>query len=280
VPEQLTDGAMAAPAPALRGLIDHYLGYHFSGFEPGLHRGLPSGEMTFIISLDEPVDAVALPDQTQTPERLTAFAGGLAGAPALIRHDGTQFGVSIGLAPLGTRALFGMPAAALAWTTVPLDMLLGPVANQLEDRLRAATGWSARFGVLDDVLTRALREFRTPAPEVAHAWTCLVEGHGAIGVGDLATEVGWSRRHLTQRFRDEVGLTPKVMARVLRFDRARHMLQRTDAPSIAEVAATCGYFDQAHLTREWNELAGCSPTVWLAGELPSVQDTLAGSDAC
>ena len=82
---------------------------------------------------------------------------------------------------------------------------------------------------------------------------------GTLTVGALAAEVGWSRRHLGERFRAEIGLTPKAAGRVLRFERARRLLGRARRPGLAEVAALSGYYDQAHLNREWRELAGCSP---------------------
>jgi transcriptional regulator GlxA family with amidase domain len=67
---------------------------------------------------------------------------------------------------------------------------------------------------------------------------------------------------------------PKIIGRVLRFDRARHLLGRPTRPGLAAVAAACGYYDQAHLTREFRGFAGMSPTAWLAEQLPSVQDEL------
>ncbi|MGH3796323.1 MAG: helix-turn-helix domain-containing protein [Pseudonocardiaceae bacterium] len=89
----------------------------------------------------------------------------------------------------------------------------------------------------------------------------------------LAEEVGWSRRHLGERFRREFGLTPKVAGRVMRFEIAHRLLQTPDRPALAEVAARCGFYDQAHLHREWRELAGCTPSRWLADEFPSVHDS-------
>ena len=92
----------------------------------------------------------------------------------------------------------------------------------------------------------------------------------SLTIGALAAEVGWSRQHLGRRFTDEFGLSPKSAARVMRFDRARHALAaRPTTTSIAEVAAACGYYDQAHLNREFAELARCTPTELLAGDLPS-----------
>lgn len=100
---------------------------------------------------------------------------------------------------------------------------------------------------------------------------------GTISVDAVAGRVGWTRQHLGQGFRHEFGLSPKAAARVIRFERARRMLQSTPAfVSIAQVAATCGYYDQAHPHRDFVEFAGCSPSRWLTEEdLPSVQDGIA-----
>ena len=74
--------------------------------------------------------------------------------------------------------------------------------------------------------------------------------------------------------RAECGLTPRDVRRLARFERARADLGR--AP-LAEVAHRCGYADQAHLTREWGALAGCSPTTWLREEFPFLQDHQVGA---
>ncbi|WP_201776698.1 helix-turn-helix domain-containing protein [Allosalinactinospora lopnorensis] len=110
------------------------------------------------------------------------------------------------------------------------------------------------------------------AHEVSRAWNRLVVTEGRLAVDELAREVGWSRRHLTQRFHGELGLTPKAAGRVLRFERAVRLLRRSAPPGLAEIAHACGYYDQAHMNREWRALAGRSPTGWLAEELPNIQD--------
>ena len=90
----------------------------------------------------------------------------------------------------------------------------------------------------------------------------------------MAAETGWSGRHLTSRFRTEIGLTPKAAARVVRFDRARHLLAANAGGTghhLADLAAACGYFDQAHLAREFRALAGCPPSQWITEEFRNVQ---------
>ncbi len=108
-------------------------------------------------------------------------------------------------------------------------------------------------------------------PSLDRAWGLLQATWGAIPVDELARTVGWTRHHLARRFAGEFGLAPKSAARVLRFDRARRLLQAPGRPTMARVAARCGYADQAHLAREFADLAGRPPTRLLADEeLPAV----------
>lgn len=260
------------PAPPLRPFIDHYLGYRQVGFPAGIHRGLPSRFLTFIVSVGDPIDVVAQTDPRQAPDRYGFVLGGLQASAALIAHAGYQEGVSVQLTPLGCRAVLGVPAAALWSMSVEAGDVVGPVAAELRERLHLTHSWDERFALVDEVLGRIVRDETRVAPEVRQAWRLLVASGGTIPVGKLAAEVGWSRRHLAQRFGAELGCTPKLAARVIRFEEARRLIQRPRRPSLADVAAVCGYYDQPHLNRDFAELAGCSPSEWIATEVTSVQD--------
>jgi AraC-like DNA-binding protein len=261
------------PAPALRPLIDSYVGYRMAG-GPEVHRGLPSRHLTLIVSIGEPIDVVAQTDPRQAPDRYRFVLGGLQDRPALIATPAHQEGVAVELTPLGSRALLGMPAAELWDTSVEAADVLGPAAVELWERLHHAGGWGERFGACDDVFGRLVARTAAPAPaaEVAGAWELLVGSGGTLAVAEVAGRVGWSRRHLAARFTSEFGLSPKLAARVVRFERATALLRSTHRPALAEVAAACGYYDQPHLNRDFVDLAGCPPGEWLAAELPSVQD--------
>jgi transcriptional regulator GlxA family with amidase domain len=83
---------------------------------------------------------------------------------------------------------------------------------------------------------------------------------------------------MADRFRAELGITPKTAARIFRFERAYGLISNLRQP-LADVAAACGYADQAHMTRDWNALTGTSPKAWIANELPFLQDyELSGGD--
>jgi AraC-like DNA-binding protein len=269
--EPRSEWLLRRPAPALTPFVERYVGYRLTGFPAGLHRGLPSRHLTFIVSIGPEIDVVAHTDPAQVPGRYRCVVGGLQASPALIAHDGNQEGVAIELTPVGCRALFGMPAGALWNTSLELDDVVGAARAELWERLQEAPGWDERFAVVDSVLCRLLSD-DVPEPALRRSWQLVVASAGTIPVTEIAGAVGWTRQHFARRFAQEFGLAPKLAARVVRFERARRMLQ-TPFLSIAQVAASCGYYDQAHLTRDFAELAGCPPGRLLAEDLPSVQDS-------
>jgi AraC-like DNA-binding protein len=148
--------------------------------------------------------------------------------------------------------------------------VLGPVARDLQEQLRSATTWPARFALLDRCLGDRLAPDRSPPAEVAQAWRLLMRSRGTRTVRSIARDVGWSERHLANQFRTEIGLTPKVAARVIRFDRAKRLVRNTAG---ADVAARCGYADQSHLIRDFVAFTGLSPRAWLAAEFGNLQAT-------
>ena len=269
MPDSLIESVVGLPAPVLRPLVARYTGYRIEGQAPRLHRGLPSRHLTVIVSLAAPIHVAALPGGARLEGgRFGALASGLHAAPVTIAMDGEDRGLSLDLTPAGARALLGMPAAALASEVVDLADVLGPDGRVLVERLALAPAWADRFAILDTALARRLRDGPGVPGEVAWAWRRLAESGGLLPVTALAAEVGWSRRHLGERFLVELGLSPKVAGRVIRFGRARRMLGRPRRPALADVAVACGYYDQAHLTRDFKEFAGCSPGVWMEEELP------------
>src|SRR6516165_2639710 len=265
------------PGEPLRRYVAWYTGYRQRGVPPARHRGLPSPYLTLIFTLDESLTIEAHPDRGQPPGEFGTLLGGLHSVPALITHAGAQSGIQVALRPLGARALLGLPAGELAELDVPAEAVLGGVCAELRDRVRAAPGWPERFAVLDEILLRRAAAPDAASPEVGWAWRQLLGAGGALRVSELAAGTGWSGRHLTSRFRAEIGLTPKAAARVIRFDRARRLLVRNLTQHaateyrLADLAADCGYFDQAHLAREFRTLAGCPPSQWLAEEFRNVQ---------
>lgn len=254
--------ATTPPHPALRAHLAAYVGYWADWADtaaPARVRTLPTRTTTLIINLGEPLRLLRMPDPAFTAEAFTSFVAGMHDGPGLYEHPGRQCGIQLDLTPLGAYTLLGVPMSELTNVAVDLSDLLGPTTDRFVARLRETPGWGERFDLLDGLLLARLEAGPVPAPEVTEVWRLLSASAGRIAVGDLAGQVGWSRKHLVNRFKQQVGLSPKVMARVLRFLRAVELMEH-GAPSFVDVALVCGYYDQAHLNREFRALAGCTPT--------------------
>jgi AraC-like DNA-binding protein len=278
--EPVVEAARVRPAVQLRRFIAYYSGYRQAGVPPAAHAGLPSPYLTVIFTLDEPLTIAAHPDPAQPGDTYQALIGGLHSAPAVVTHEGWQSGIQLAVSPFAARAFFGTSASELANIDVEASEVCGPLAGEILEQVRAASTWPARFAVLDAVLSRRVQAYEQDgecelSAEIGFAWRRLLDSGGTIGMSTLADETGWSDRHLRSRFGAEIGLTPKAAARVIRFDRARRLLQvraESGRPlALAALAAHCGYYDQAHMDAEFRALAGAPPTAWLAREFRNLQ---------
>jgi AraC-like DNA-binding protein len=173
------------------------------------------------------------------------------------------------LTPLGAhRLLGGMPMHALANRVVGLDALFGADGERLAARLHGAGDWGARFDLVDRFIAERVGRARTPPAGVAHALRRLDASEGRVEIGALAREIGCSRRYLASRFREQVGLPPSSVARVLRFERAVRLLARAGADvRWSDLALRCGWYDQAHFIRDFRQFAGTTPGAYLRARL-------------
>jgi AraC-like DNA-binding protein len=193
-----------------------------------------------------------------------AFVTGLTDTHDVIEQNGAIECVDLKLTPLGAYTLLGVPMDELTGRIVDLADVLGAPGRRLTERLANTGGWPARFAVLDEFLLRRAEEGPAPAPEVGWAWRRLVESGGTLSIGTLAHDVGWSRRHLVTRFRQQVGLPPKTVARIVRFDGLVRRVSAARGAEWSRIATECGYYDQAHMNRDFREFAGTTPTAFLA----------------
>jgi AraC-like DNA-binding protein len=180
---------------------------------------------------------------------------GLRESSVLTEHDGHSIGMQVNLTPPGAYALLGIPMEELAGRTVDLENVFDE-GKQLPEQLAALPTWAQRFQLLDAVLAARLEEARPPSTSVEWAWGRLTETNGRVSVNALADELGWSRKRLAARFREQIGLLPKTAARMLRFERAKALLEQHGQPDLARLAYDCGYFDQAHLGNEIRRITG------------------------
>ncbi len=267
--------ATLRPRPGLAPYVTALYGASTSGAPPQRQLELPVPGTAVILALEHRWRIAT--DERAPLRSHTSFAGGLTLTPALSEHDGAYEVVEAMLTPSGTAAVLGVPGGWLAGDVVALDALLGAEAGLLAERLAGLPGWTARLRAFEAWLARRVQQHRPPpSPDVAWALRRLEATGGRVPVGALQAELRCSRRHLSARFAEEVGTTPKAYAQLVRFGQAARRLRAGQAP--AAVAVACGYADQAHLTRHVRRFGSTTPAALRGSALApvtSVQDAAA-----
>ncbi|WP_262282539.1 AraC family transcriptional regulator [Micromonospora sp. MA102] len=265
----LTEAVIGLPDPRLRPYVDRYLGYRERTAGPLVRREAAGAFVVLILGWGAPLDVTDPRAADRGARGTSAFLAGPFDGWCATRTAGEGMGVQVLLTAPAARRLLGLPLGELANRALPVDRLGGWLVR-LRDELADLPDWAGRFARLDAAFAARLAVTGPVDPRLVGAWRLLAGSGGALGVGALADEVGWSRRHLAVRFRREFGLPPKTVARLLRFQRAYAMVGATPVgggvpgPGWAELAVRFGYYDQSHLIREFREFAGATPAA-LAG---------------
>jgi AraC-like DNA-binding protein len=251
--------ARRVPAPALRPyLLGAVEGWEQAHGPTGLLREVPFPGVPLILSLG---GAWEVEDPGARRERRGSFIAGMHAAPSLVQGPASWGCIELRLTPLGAHSVLGLPMHELTNRTVELEDVV-PRVEELTARVRDEPSWPERFDLVEAFLARRLADSVGTSPAVEWSWQRLRQSGGRASIGALAAELGWSHRRLIARFREAIGLAPKTAARVLRFDRAVSAL-RVSPNGLAEIALECGYFDQAHLNRDFRELAGTTPGAFM-----------------
>ena len=258
---------LRAPPPALAGLVAGlWAGDAESEF--ARHRLVPSRELWLMFNLGPPQRVVEVGGLGSGQVVRAAFVCGLQESPlsfeSVLEHPRA---VTVRLLPLGAWAFFGgLPLADLANQVVDLEAVLGGTAGvePLRQRLMEAPDLGAALGILEDWLVRRLLDGPALRALTRTALQRLVSAAGNVRVEALAHDLDVSARHLHGLFQREIGLSVKSMMRIFRFERALDLLDADRNRDLTTLAFDCGYYDQSHLNRDFRDLAGLTPTEYLA----------------
>ena len=254
--------ARRAPDVRLSGLLldRELLGYQHSRAQFASWLEPPRPQLTLMIDLDGGLtaDGAVLPD---------AWIGGLDDRPTIVGFGDTYGSIDLKLNPLGAYTATGLPLSELTGACVPLEDVFGAAARELVTRVRESAEWDARFDLVEAFLLARLVDGPQPDPAVVWAWERLRRSHGDVRVQELACQLGCSRRYLRDAFVRQVGVSPKMVGRLMRFQHVRERIERAPA-RWCEVAYSAGYADQSHLNREFRDLAGTTPSDFVSRLIP------------
>jgi AraC-like DNA-binding protein len=189
------------------------------------------------------------------------FVAGIHDGPTRTAHDGHQAGVQLDLSPLAARLVLGVPLAELAHRVVAAADALPRAYRALPARLAELDSWDARLDAVDELLASAAGA-KLPAGfrELAWAVAQIEQRAGGVRVAALARELGWSERRLERAFAEQIGVSPKVFARLARFDALMASVRRGAHTTWAETAHAFGFADQSHLVRDVRQFSGVPPS--------------------
>jgi AraC-like DNA-binding protein len=261
------ESAVRQPHVSLRPYVREYFGGSEETFVPLCRRELPTEIAPLIINFGPPFRIF----DSENPARWTdhrSFVAGASDRYVLVGSTGAYSCMQVNFTILGMRLFLGRPLRDFANQVVSLDDVFGGEAMRLTMQLYEAPTWDMRFDILERMIGRRLSSARIPPPAVSWMWNRLARSGGQVAIKLLAEQVGWSHKHVVSQFTEQIGLAPKTIARVLRFGRAAEFLKNSERGRLAEIANDCGYYDQAHFTRDFRAFSGVSPTELLASRLP------------
>jgi AraC-like DNA-binding protein len=259
--------ATATPAEALRPFARAYVGWDEQVTAPLCRRELPTEEAPLIINFGAPFHLYA-PGDRRRDRDVASFVTGAYDTWQLVESRGASHGVQINFTLLGIRLLVGRPIEDMTNRALAPEDVFGRFAHDLVHRLYDAPSWDARFACLDRALAARLGDPRDVPAGVRHAWHHLIASAGRVQIGRIVEDVGWSQRHFIRQFTHELGVPPKVLARMLRFGRVVRAVRANRAADLAGLAAMSGYYDQSHLARDVRQFAGTTPGALRESVLP------------
>lgn len=239
-------------------------------------RVLPNGVVEVIVNLGSFHKVLARDDYSREQVYRESWVAGIQSRHLVIESLRETDLVGIRFRPGGAYALFGFPMSELADEVVELHLVCRQSFADLRERLLQARSTAEQFRVVESMLLGSLDFNRNAHPAVDHLANRIRSWDGAVRISDLVGQVALSHKRLMQLFQRDVGITPKALAQIYRFQAVLRRIARDSEPDWSRVAVDCGYYDQPHLVHEFRRLSGLTPSEYVASRLPDFNHTVIG----
>ncbi|MEK6410488.1 MAG: DUF6597 domain-containing transcriptional factor [Acidobacteriota bacterium] len=222
---------------------------------------LPDGCVEMVLNFADPFCEHKQHDE-KLAQPMRLVVGQMTG-PMRIGPTGAVQLIGVRFNPGGTLPFFRGQAEDLTNRYVALDDVAADLDREVAARACEPSSLEQAVVRLEESLTRRLQEPSRQDAPVRQAVNRILRSNGLIGIDELAAGAGISARQLERRFLREVGIGPKLLCRILRFQQVFHAVDQNSG-NWAAVAAHCGYYDQSHLIRDFQQFAGAAPALILS----------------
>jgi AraC-like DNA-binding protein len=246
------------PDAALQPFIEcvWFLSAEISSHEPLAERVFPDGCIEWIFHLGSPFHYLSTANRWEKQQ------------PSFVVGELTRFLVLQPSTQISTMGVRFRPGGAYRFFPCPLHLLTNQIVsstdvwqaagNRIEDEVCSAATNDLRKLAVEKFLLRQMERVRA-RPRLDAAVSEIIRNQGQARVRDLAAQLSWSIRQLEREFQAAVGITPKSLARVIRFQNLLRLVGENALREWAGMAVAVGYADQPHMTREFREFSGHTP---------------------
>ena len=243
--------------PALRPFVRAYWALQGRGGDAPPQPVLPDGSTELVVHRLHGFRRHTARDVALQSQRL--FVGQMR-EPVVLEAGGDADVVGIRFRPHGAFALLEWPQHLSADAIPEVDALEMRWLSQATRRAQSAPTPQEALRLLEEALLLRLPARRRPVDARVSAVVAAIErAAGDLRIEEAAVQAGTSRRHLERLFVEQVGMGPKMLARLFRFQAAAARVVGEPAAALASVSGDSGYFDQSHMIRDFMAFSGTSP---------------------
>lgn len=246
------------PPSTLAKYVRHFwvLEGEASDENPYIHRAMADGSVELIFHYQGVFNELITDDKI-----IKSYSAGLDAQSQKMRRYAinTNFGIfGVYMYPFATPQLFSIPASEISNHSIDLKTLLGKEENGLEERITLAKNTSERVEIISAFLEQRISKTNVTKPGVFETINSIIHSNGFIDIDTLAEKNFLSRRQFERNFKEFSGFSPRVFARITRFQNALKDYGNT-SKKLTQIGLDAGYTDQSHFIKEFKEFSGYTP---------------------
>jgi len=256
------------PCPELEPFVECFwllAAPHNPDEEPRNEIVLPDGKTELIVHFGDPFRKL---EKTEFVQQARVLMSGQLTEHIVLKPTGEIGVVAARFKPAGAARFFALPYEDIVDQVIDLSAYDKPTATHLHDSIASISSNNDRLQFMQSFLISRLETESQEDLYARQACRYIMQSEGEYTVAELVKLIGFSERQLERKFKKQVGISPKILSRIVRFQKILRMAQDAKHLTLVDAAVSCGYYDQSHFIRDFAKFSGDSPLKYFASEHP------------